>query len=543
MVLEGHKQDIECIATDGVSLVSACLNGQLKVWDNNTGELISHIDRKQYFCGDKYDDQSLEDDLSDYESGSPPSRDDTLPRIKRRINTDFSLAKHSPNSSLDSKSDFMRSYRHFYVEDKVRNRKSFGEVSRNWNSENSEGSLKNDKLTRELSDSGCNIGGKLSPVWCIDYVDNLVVIGCADGRLEFWEGTTGKLKVLSITPTNIYHSSFCLLQCVFEDGTESGISHLKIVGSKIVAARLCGNLDLFQLQTYNQGRPIDWNFTCAYRRTHVRTGSMGSITDRELKKEVTELQYQFLCVFHVSCKLFQTDLDEDFRCLKLITIKSHQQPITCLDCEGGRILSGSQDHMLKVHKLEDGSPLYSLHGHYGPITCLFIDRVNPTMSGSGSQDGMLCVWDLQTGKQQQNKPNNAYKLFIILPGTCMYNIQAHNGAITSMTYSSSYVISLGTDDRLCVWERFQGHLLNTINVPHAFSNHVLMLAPHLVVTGRNGGLVIWDVRSGECVRTIALGRSPFVFINQLIMLRDAVVCDYGTQLRIVRFPLITHKFE
>lgn len=125
----------------------------------------------------------------------------------------------------------------------------------------------------------------------------------------------------------------------------------------------------------------------------------------------------------------------------------------------------------------------------------------------------------------------------------MYNIQAHNGAITSMTYSSSYVISLGTDDRLCVWERFQGHLLNTINVPHAFSNHVLMLAPHLVVTGRNGGLVIWDVRSGECVRTIALGRSPFVFINQLIMLRDAVVCDYGTQLRIVRFPLITHKFE
>ncbi|CAH0556664.1 unnamed protein product [Brassicogethes aeneus] len=499
VVLEGHQQEIECIATDGMNLVSACLNGQLKVWDNNTGELMCHIDRKSYFCGDKLEDLSIDnDDLSDYESGSPPSRYDSFPRIKSRINTDFTLTKRG---SLDAKSDFIRSYRHFYLKDdvpKVRNRPKNNEVYSEINRErlqktyssetNSEASLRNDSscsnnsLMRALSDNS----SKLSQIWCIDYLDNLIVIGCADGRLEFWEGTTGKLK------------------CIFEDGTESGISHLKIVGSKIVAARLCGSLDLFHLQTYNQGRPVDWNFTCAYRRTHIRTGSMGSISDRDLNG--------------------QHHTDEDFRCLKLATIKSHQQPITCLDCEGGRILSGSQDHTLKVHRLDDGNPMYTLHGHCGPITCLFIDRVNPTTSGSGSQDGMLCVWDLLTG-------------------TCMYNIEAHNGSIMSLTYSASYVISLGSDERLCVWERFQGHLLNTINIPQAFSNHVLMLAPHLVMTARSGGLVVWDVRSGDCVRTIALGRSPYVFINQLIMLRDAVLCDFGTQLRIVRFPLITHKFE
>jgi len=129
------------------------------------------------------------------------------------------------------------------------------------------------------------------------------------------------------------------------------------------------------------------------------------------------------------------------------------------------------------------------------------------------------------------------------PGTCMYSIQAHDGCITSLTYSASYVISLGIDERLCVWERFQGHLLNTILVGQVLTNHVLMLAPHLVVTGRHGGLVIWDVRHGECVRTISLGRDPFVFVKQLILLRDAVLCDYGKQLRIVRFPVITHKFE
>lgn len=34
-----------------------------------------------------------------------------------------------------------------------------------------------------------------APIWCLDYLDNLIVIGCADGRMEFWEGTTGTLKV------------------------------------------------------------------------------------------------------------------------------------------------------------------------------------------------------------------------------------------------------------------------------------------------------------------------------------------------------------
>lgn len=33
------------------------------------------------------------------------------------------------------------------------------------------------------------------PIWCLDYMDNLIVIGCADGKIEFWESTTGTLKV------------------------------------------------------------------------------------------------------------------------------------------------------------------------------------------------------------------------------------------------------------------------------------------------------------------------------------------------------------
>lgn len=94
-----------------------------------------------------------------------------------------------------------------------------------------------------------------------------------------------------------------------------------------------------------------------------------------------------------------------------MTVRAHQQPINCVDCEGGRIVTGSQDHTLKVYRVENGDLLYTLHGHCGPITCLFIDRVCPATSGSGSQDGMLCVWDLLSGN---------YLIHIIILQSCDY---------------------------------------------------------------------------------------------------------------------------
>lgn len=57
------------------------------------------------------------------------------------------------------------------------------------------------------------------------------------------------------------------------------------------------------------------------------------------------------------------------------------------------------------------------------------------ISGSGSQDGGLCVYDLLTE-------------------FCMFSIQAHDRAVISVTYSASYVISLGGEGCLCVGERF-----------------------------------------------------------------------------------------
>lgn len=59
-----------------------------------------------------------------------------------------------------------------------------------------------------------------------------------------------------------------------------------------------------------------------------------------------------------------------------------------------------------------------------------------------------------------------------------------------------------------------------------------------------GSLVVWDVRTGEPVREVRLGhKDSCIFVKQMLALRDSVVCDFGRQLKVVRFPLVSDKMD
>lgn len=50
----------------------------------------------------------------------------------------------------------------------------------------------------------------------------------------------------------------------------------------------------------------------------------------------------------------------------------------------------------------------------------------------------------------------------------MFTVQSHDGAVLGLTCSASYVISIGQDDKICVWDRFHGHQLNSIQIVRYF---------------------------------------------------------------------------
>ncbi|XP_046440155.1 sterol regulatory element-binding protein cleavage-activating protein-like [Daphnia pulex] len=320
-----------------------------------------------------------------------------------------------------------------------------------------------------------------SPVWCMQCFDGQVALGCANGRIEIWSHNSG-------------------LRCLYDDGSGVGVAKLKVCGEYLLAARLNGVLESFQFHA-------DFDSPVEDVSHHVHSRRGADEYDEEDRSSPLA-----------------------FRLVRLNWARAHQQPISVLDASasGSRVVTGSLDHCLKVWRLETLTALYCLHGHRGPITAMFIDEAYPcSASGSGSQDGMLCMWDLSSG-------------------TCVYSLQAHDGSVSVLTYTSSYVISLGADDKLCVWERFQGHLLNSLSLSRlALCGSLAMLNDRLLVTSRQGSLVVWDVRTGESIREVRLGDADSsTFVRNVMVVRDNVICDYGTQLRIVSFPMIsTHKVE
>lgn len=261
--LEGHFQEIECLISGGLYIISSCLLGEIRVWNSSDGELVTHINRQKYFSSAKNSSEFLtteSDHLSDYESGSPPSvgevdissyqvktsnrgisndssvhnlvssvfnergvynRKKQKSDISVKPNLNFSKLKlHEQNgdpSKYKNGFDFETPLKMLAMEkrnssieelvgsseksvflvngtcERLENQGITSGNGDNWNS------LVNSTLVAELCANDERGIGKnsVTPIWCIDCLDNLIAVGCSNGQIEFWECLTGKLQVIS----------------------------------------------------------------------------------------------------------------------------------------------------------------------------------------------------------------------------------------------------------------------------------------------------------------------------------------------------------
>ncbi|KAJ8908365.1 hypothetical protein NDN08_005075 [Rhodosorus marinus] len=92
------------------------------------------------------------------------------------------------------------------------------------------------------------------------------------------------------------------------------------------------------------------------------------------------------------------DLYKNFR--KLKTLRGHSAPVysVSFDRESRFIVTGSDDHLLKVWSADTAYLRHSLRGHEKDITALAFHPEN-TMIVSASNDGTLRAWDLRSGAE------------------------------------------------------------------------------------------------------------------------------------------------
>ncbi|KAG0066354.1 Bromodomain and WD repeat-containing protein 3 [Linnemannia elongata] len=93
---------------------------------------------------------------------------------------------------------------------------------------------------------------------------------------------------------------------------------------------------------------------------------------------------------------------------ELVIMNGHRFPTFCLlfDRTNNRIITGSDDYLIKIWSAQSGYLLFTLRGHSAVVTYMDLSTDN-TMLASASDDGIVRVWDLRTSAPVAVLPTGA----------------------------------------------------------------------------------------------------------------------------------------
>ncbi|XP_020362655.1 sterol regulatory element-binding protein cleavage-activating protein-like isoform X1 [Oncorhynchus kisutch] len=505
LLLCGHSMDIECLASDGMLLASCCLAGQIRVWDTQTGDCLTVIPKhglrrsSSSGCWEQRDgwDAVGVAEPENLGGGTEPGggvfdEDEGYP-LRRRTTPRPALFENQPDLTPLIDTNFDSQPPSHLLLTPPRDGFDFGGLVEKAYLEHEPPSP---GLTASYPSSSPLSGpppqrrrslGYIQPpapqgqetpdwesaVWAMELRGNLIAAGRSNGKLELWDAVEGSLR------------------CSNEDGV-SGITALAFLNNRIVAARLDGSLDFF---TVDINKPLG---LLQYRGPPGRSNMPPSPC------------YSSEDV--ISCQLTRS-----VQC-------AHQKPITVLRAAAGRVVTGSQDHTVRVYRLEDSCCLFTLQGHSGGITAIYIDQT--MVLASGGQDGAICLWDVLTGSR-------------------VSHVYGHRGDVTSLVCTTSCVISSGLDDLICIWDRSTGIKLYSIQQEVGCGASLGVISESLLVTGGQGCVSFWDLNFGDLLQTVYLGQSSDgQGVRQLVVLNNAaIVCDFGSELSLVYVPAVLEKLD
>ncbi|XP_056141806.1 sterol regulatory element-binding protein cleavage-activating protein [Lampris incognitus] len=520
--LRGHNMDIECLASDGMLLASCCLAGQIRVWDAQTGDCLTVIPKQglrrnsSNGCWEQRDGWEAVSGATEPESlgceghnpcarGNSLSEDEGFPLRRRTAPARPALFTDQPDLTPLIDTNFT-SQPPSHLSIPPRGGFDFGGLVERAYMEHEPPSPSTClppcssspapssppqsgpylQMRRSLGDSpapqaqerasaaGAHVMADWdSSVWAMELRGNLIAAGRSSGKLELWDAVEGSL---------------C---CCNEDGI-SGITALAFLNNRIVAARLNGSLDFFTVEV---NKPLG---LLQYRGPPGH-GSMPP-SPCYSSEDV------------ISCQLTRS-----VQC-------AHQKPITVLRAAAGRVVTGSQDHTVRVYRLEDSCCLYTLQGHAGGITAIYIDQT--MVLASGGQDGAICLWDVLTGSR-------------------VSHVYGHRGDVTSLVCTNCCIISSGLDDLICIWDRSTGIKLYSIQQDVGCGASLGVISESLLVTGGQGCVSFWDLNFGDLLQTVYLGQSSDgQGVRQLLVLDNAaIVCDFGSELSLVYVPSVLEKLD
>jgi F-box and WD-40 domain protein CDC4 len=104
---------------------------------------------------------------------------------------------------------------------------------------------------------------------------------------------------------------------------------------------------------------------------------------------------------------------------------------------------------------------------------------------SGSMDGTVRIWNLQTGQ-------------------CQHSLVGHTSLVGLLGLSPSSLVSAAADSTLRIWDPDTGELRHSLS-GHTGAITCFQHDEFKVLSGSDGTLKMWDIRDGSSVRDLLTG--------------------------------------
>ncbi|XP_068687964.1 F-box/WD repeat-containing protein 7-like isoform X1 [Montipora foliosa] len=162
-------------------------------------------------------------------------------------------------------------------------------------------------------------------------------------------------------------------------------------------------------------------------------------------------------------------------------LKGHREPITCMDCNGSTLVSGSSDNTVRVWDVKTNQCVHVLGSpHTDSVRCV---QLQGSQCITGCGDGIIRLFDLKSGR-------------------CLRSFQGHTGAVEHLSFDGKTIISASADLTVRVWNANTGQLIHSMM---GHSDEIQVLVAHgdkVVTTSWDETIRMWSIGSGTCMLTL-----------------------------------------